>query len=308
MQINIADIWTSAVALQHSEFLGEILSHSFPSKNPIMNQLLLRYADKLALSRPRELRLIIKNIEKLRSTAPKKIRIEFEDACKKLFNYDRFSTKGATHWNAYSLCMESGYRLCPYCQQSLAVTIYRDRKSKALRPTLDHFYPKHKYPYLALSLYNLIPSCHPCNSSLKGKIDFYKQQHLHPYEDQEIIQYDWDIDSYITHRSTAANTDHPKVAIRNIAPSHLLYQQAQRSIATFLTKERLTLSQSEISRFIETLLFYSEERLNEVNRCIFVNFSCSLSKESALNFSRADYKNEWLGAIKRDLYDIGWSR
>jgi hypothetical protein len=308
MQINIANIWTSVVELQHSEFLGKIISLNFPPKNPIMNQLLLRYADKLALSRPKELRLIIKDIEHLKRAAPKKIRLEFEDDCKKLFDYGRFSTKGATHWNAYSLCMKSGYRLCPYCQQSLAVTVYRDRKSKALRPTLDHFYPKHKYPYLALSLYNLIPSCHPCNSSLKGKIDFYKQQHLHPYEDQEIIQYDWDIDSYIKHRSTATNADQPKVVIRNIAPNHLLYQQAQRSIATFLTKERLILSQSEISRFIETLLFYSEERLDEVNRSIFESFSLNLSKESALNFSRADYKNEWLGAIKRDLYDIGWSR
>ncbi len=34
--------------------------------------------------------------------------------------------------------------------------------------TLDHYIDKGKYPYLALSLYNLIPSCYTCNSKVKG--------------------------------------------------------------------------------------------------------------------------------------------
>jgi len=35
--------------------------------------------------------------------------------------------------------------------------------------TLDHYLDKGKYPYLALSLYNLIPSCYVCNSKVKGR-------------------------------------------------------------------------------------------------------------------------------------------
>lgn len=34
--------------------------------------------------------------------------------------------------------------------------------------TLDHFMDKGTYPYLALSLYNLVPSCYVCNSKVKG--------------------------------------------------------------------------------------------------------------------------------------------
>ncbi|BAF73203.1 hypothetical protein [Sulfurovum sp. NBC37-1] len=34
--------------------------------------------------------------------------------------------------------------------------------------TLDHYIDKEKYPYLALSLYNLIPSCYTCNSKVKS--------------------------------------------------------------------------------------------------------------------------------------------
>jgi len=33
--------------------------------------------------------------------------------------------------------------------------------------TLDHYIDKGKFPYLALSLYNLIPSCYTCNSKVK---------------------------------------------------------------------------------------------------------------------------------------------
>lgn len=34
--------------------------------------------------------------------------------------------------------------------------------------TLDHFIDKGTYPYLALSLYNFVPSCYVCNSKIKG--------------------------------------------------------------------------------------------------------------------------------------------
>ncbi|MBA9074726.1 hypothetical protein GGR22_002899 [Flavobacterium gossypii] len=38
--------------------------------------------------------------------------------------------------------------------------------------TLDHFLPKGNYPYFALSLYNLVPSCYACNSKFKGIKEF----------------------------------------------------------------------------------------------------------------------------------------
>lgn len=39
---------------------------------------------------------------------------------------------------------------------------------KKMRPDLNHFWTKNKYPHCSMSLYNLIPSCKFCNSSLKG--------------------------------------------------------------------------------------------------------------------------------------------
>ena len=51
------------------------------------------------------------------------------------------------------------------------------------RPQYDHFFPKSFYPYLALSMYNLIPSCAVCNGG-KSNADSFKDQkvqYLNPY-------------------------------------------------------------------------------------------------------------------------------
>jgi hypothetical protein len=308
MQINISDIWTSSVEQAHESFLREALDKGFPPRNALMARLLTCHGDTLAISRPAKLRAIVEDMETHKKAASESAREAFDDACEKLFDYGKFATKSKRAWSAYTLCMSSPYRMCPYCQQSLAVTVYKDHKSNSFRPTLDHFYPKSEYPYLALSLYNLIPSCHTCNSSLKGTENFYTDEHLHPYEDDESINYDFDIESYIDHRERAAATVVPQVTVRKPSDTHALYEKINRSIKTFLVEERLAISEQEIHRFIEVLLTYSQGRLEEVNKAIFSSSKWSLTQETALNFSRLNYKNEWLGAIKRDLYDISWQK
>lgn len=49
---------------------------------------------------------------------------------------------------------------CSYCNRNY---IFTTKKNKKIKPEIDHFYPKSKYPLLGLSYYNLIPSCKSCN-------------------------------------------------------------------------------------------------------------------------------------------------
>jgi len=49
---------------------------------------------------------------------------------------------------------------CSYCNRNYIFSLSKNSK---LKPEIDHFYPKDKYPFLALSFYNLIPSCQTCN-------------------------------------------------------------------------------------------------------------------------------------------------
>lgn len=52
-------------------------------------------------------------------------------------------------------------KVCPYCNRQYTFTI--DEDEIKTRPQFDHFYPKSKYPILAISFYNLVPSCSICN-------------------------------------------------------------------------------------------------------------------------------------------------
>lgn len=55
-------------------------------------------------------------------------------------------------------------KVCPYCNHNF--TLYIDILGKIKMKGLfqfDHFYDKSDYPYLSMSLYNLIPSCSLCN-------------------------------------------------------------------------------------------------------------------------------------------------
>lgn len=48
--------------------------------------------------------------------------------------------------------------VCPYCNRN-----FINNTEKYAMAQFDHFFPKSKYPMLALSLYNLIPCCPQCN-------------------------------------------------------------------------------------------------------------------------------------------------
>ena len=52
-------------------------------------------------------------------------------------------------------------------------------KTGNLRPELDHFYPKSIYPFLAMSFYNLIPSCPICNHTKSSKVS---ENLINPYD------------------------------------------------------------------------------------------------------------------------------
>jgi len=62
-------------------------------------------------------------------------------------------------------------KTCYYCNIHYVNEYKVDEEEYKNEFTLDHYYDKGSYPYLALSLYNLIPSCYVCNSKLKKTIE-----------------------------------------------------------------------------------------------------------------------------------------
>lgn len=81
--------------------------------------------------------------------------------------------------NKYEFIKNIGLESCPYCNRSY---IYTLDKNTNIKPEIDHFYPKNLYPILAISYYNLIPSCPTCNGfGAKSNQDSFTLNLKNPY-------------------------------------------------------------------------------------------------------------------------------
>ncbi|WP_289665630.1 hypothetical protein [Flavobacterium panacagri] len=100
-----------------------------------------------------------------------------------LFDYVEFSKKESIfspHWGAYQLTSSLNVNTCLYCNRNYVITVINSGKN-FIRAEIDHFFAQSSYPILALSFYNLIPSCHICNSNLKKATNISLINNLHPY-------------------------------------------------------------------------------------------------------------------------------
>ena len=109
---------------------------------------------------------------------------------RKTFDYEGQLAKNKSR--TYHITLEQGHNTCTYCnrQYIITITITKDKgsndASRIARPQLDHWFSKELYPLMSLSLYNLIPCCSICNSSLKGNAIFKLSTHIHPYLDSTL--------------------------------------------------------------------------------------------------------------------------
>lgn len=94
---------------------------------------------------------------------------------KKVFRFDNFASRKVSY-NVIKLLKTD---VCPYCNRQYIVTI----SSGKVRAQFDHYYPKDMYPYLALSVFNLVPCCSICNTS-KSDLNTVNEPILYPYEEE----------------------------------------------------------------------------------------------------------------------------
>jgi len=133
--------------------------------------------DDIIKGKPNDLRNIIEEVNKgYPDVIKSKSNINF-------FFQHIFIDKGYddARFNKYNFIKSIKLNTCPYCNRSY---IYITTEN-GVKPQLDHFYPKSIYPFLALSYYNLIPSCPVCNGvnakhSKDPRDDRYTM--INPYE------------------------------------------------------------------------------------------------------------------------------
>jgi len=94
-----------------------------------------------------------------------------DNSIKRFFNYDKKSSVLISKLQPkISRFVEENIEIhtCYFCNIDF-INKFKISNGKTKNAfTLDHFVDKATYPYLALSLYNLVPSCYLCNSKVKG--------------------------------------------------------------------------------------------------------------------------------------------
>lgn len=117
-----------------------------------------------------------------------------------------------------------GLSICPYCGAE-DITIRSAVRKKVIvhaKPDVDHFLPKSKYPYLAMTYANLIPCSEACNRQLKRVMDPLvtvkppRYRLMNPYRfDFSSIEFSYDFDniSYFKEESYEVKVRFPNDAI-----------------------------------------------------------------------------------------------
>lgn len=141
---------------------------------------LLSILDKLVLAKPSEILEIIYEIENRYDYI--KTDSEFKQHLLLILDYENLR-RTLILYNYGAQFLHEGIKSCPYCNSH---EFYNNESKQKLIFEFDHFLPKKIYPYLSVSLYNLIPSCHICNTTKEKKI-FPINESYHPFIKQDQI-------------------------------------------------------------------------------------------------------------------------
>lgn len=167
---------------------------------------------------------------------------------------------------------------CPYCNRSY---IYYLSKNKEIKPEIDHFFPKSKYPFLAMSFYNLVPSCQTCNGfGAKEEKDPLIKGLINPYllKNSDFSFTFEPVSSRII--STLLDKNSIKVKIIKNIPGHLdvfklkeLYELHSDHVVELIFKSKIKYSDTYreyLNRYFENGQKFSD---NEIDRMILGNYA-----------------------------------
>lgn len=147
--------------------------------------------------------------------------------------------------------MYSGMKACPYCNGNY---IFADSRIKEC--DFDHYYPTGRYPLLAASFFNLIPSCSYCNR-LKNDGDVLFNPHKN-YRYEELPHFIFKIlkNDFLT------NIDSLDVDI-------ISRGQFRKYIEKLHLKELYRSHKDVIQDVLVKKQIYSEQYVDEVNRVFY---------------------------------------
>nr|WP_315252064.1 HNH endonuclease [uncultured Flavobacterium sp.] len=184
---------------------------------------------------------------------------------------------------------------CVYCNRNY--TLQFDIETNHARAELDHWFPKSEFPVLALSFYNLIPSCHSCNH-IKGASKGYDwlkvlEDQNHPYFDKNEFLFSYDYKTY--------NDFRVKVKVGKDS-------KTDKTLVFNKTKEIYNAhSDKELKNLLDLRFKYSKNYLDILLNKTFTELS--MSKEEAyrmifgIETKEEDYHKRPFSKFKHDIIE-----
>ena len=175
---------------------------------------------------------------------------------KRIFRYKNFSNRDV----AYKILAQMNIKVCPYCNRQYIVTL----KNKKVRPQFDHFFPKSEYPYLALSVFNLVPCCSVCNMA-KSALDTYTEPILYPFSEEfgfDILFTTVKWKNVSLSQYTRGLTDKFDVDIVN--PNGMLVAKVDKQIQKLHLKDLYNEHKDYIQEIFKHHYIYTDKRLKEL--------------------------------------------
>jgi hypothetical protein len=195
---------------------------------------------------------------------------------------------------SYKIAKLIGVNTCVYCNRQYIFTIEDENNGHITRPEFDHYLPKSEYPFFALSLYNLIPSCHICNSNCKGTIKL--DESLNPYltKDKDYFKFTYNI----------GNNGLPSSV--QIKDREKLSTEIEKFLDTFKIQEIYNYhTDLELKELYEFATKYSDTYLQEVLDDLKINLKVSQEEAYRILFGAELLEdkdnNRPLSKFKRDI-------
>lgn len=219
---------------------------------------------------------------------------------KNIFDYEKLIGRNLLR---NEILTKININVCPYCGRQF-ITSYSKENILKSTAALDHFYPKSKYPFFALSLFNFIPACNTCNSLMKLSKDFYVNKHLYPYEEgfeknaEFVIEGSKPITDYIRKDEDTSIGEDITIDIKMNTSDPEKVIKIKNNINTFMLKEVYQIHEDVVKDLLYRVQVYRPKHIEEISDLM------GLSKEvvETLAFGKPNEK-DILGKLKADILD-----
>ncbi len=203
-----------------------------------------------------------------------------------IFDYEKIIQKNVEL--SYKIAKTLNVTVCPYCNRIYTTTC--DTKNGKIRPQFDHFFAKSLYPILALSIYNLVPSCQICNTK-KGNKEFSLEHNIYPYQEgiNESKYFTYRLDEYGNPKIITLKTNPKMVNNDKILLIEDIYQIAHSTLVGDLLEKRQR---------------YTKVYIEELNQLEGIRKITKEELKYFLGYSiNEEISNVSLGKLKNDIID-----